>query len=436
MRRVVRAAPNLRGEVQIPPDKSISHRAAILGALAAGESTFENFLASADCLATLDCLRSLGVDLRLEEDGILRVNGRGVEALGEPANVLDCGNSGTTMRLLCGLLAGRPFRSILTGDDSLRSRPMQRVAKPLATMGATVETHSRGTAPLAVHGGTLRAIDYLLPIPSAQVKSAILLAGLQATGLTTVREVSRSRDHTERMLIAMGAEVEIDAGRVSVRGEQGALRPHHMRIPGDVSSAAPWLIAGACHSDAELLLTGVGVNPTRTGVIDVLRAMGAQVDVLEERNQGGEPVADLRVASSRLRGVEVSGELIPRAVDELPLIALAATQAEGRTVVRDAGDLKVKESDRLAETARILSTLGARISATADGWVIEGPSRLQGATIETLGDHRLAVLAALAGSLAGGETAVEGAECVDVSYPGFWSVLEQTPTVERARRVG
>lgn len=422
MARTIAGSPRLRGEIKVPPDKSISHRAAILGALAEGPSSFENFLAGADCLSTISCLRALGVSTSLDDAGVLRVDGKGVDRLIEPDDVLDCGNSGTTMRLLSGVLAGRPFRSVLTGDESLRERPMRRIADPLSQMGASVETTSAGTAPLTISGGDLRPLAYQSPVASAQVKSAVLLAGLQTDGQTSVTEPYRSRDHTERMLTSMGAQLTVSGTTVAVTG--GSLRPLTMRIPGDMSSAAPWITAAVCHPDAELLLTGVGLNPTRTGLVAILRSMGADIEILEERTQAGEPVADLRVSSSQLAATNVTAEQVPAALDELSLVAIAATQSSGRTTVSGAAELMVKETDRAAATARILRAMGAEIEVTTDGWVIDGPTRLRGAKVRAEGDHRMAFLIGVAALLAEGETTIEDPDCVDVSYPRFWENLK------------
>jgi 3-phosphoshikimate 1-carboxyvinyltransferase len=421
--RTIGGSSRLRGEIKVPPDKSISHRAAILAALATGRSSFENFLASADCLTTISCLRNLGVSLSLDDSGVLTVDGRGAESLVEPSDVLDCGNSGTTMRLLSGVLAGRPFRSVLTGDDSLRARPMRRIADPLGQMGAVVGTTSSGTAPLTISGGALRPIAYRSPVASAQVKSAVLLAGLQTEGQTSVTEPYRSRDHTERMLVAMGGDLKISGTTVALSGGSG-LSPLTMRIPGDMSSAAPWIAAAVCHPEAEVLLTGVGMNPTRAGLLEILRSMGADIEVLEERTLAGEPVADLRVSSSRLRSTAVTPEQVPAALDELSLVALAASQASGTTRVSGAAELMVKESDRASATARILREMGADIETTADGWLINGPTRLHGAAVSAGGDHRMAFLIGIAALLAEGETTIEDPARVEVSYPRFWEDLE------------
>lgn len=426
MQQRLRGAVEVAGRLDIPPDKSISHRAAIFGAIAEGESTFSNFLDGADCLSTVACLRALGVDLAVDDDGTLRVRGGGFDGLREPADVLDCDNSGTTMRLLSGLLAGRPFHSILSGDPSLRARPMRRIAEPLGLMGATIGTTVAGTAPLSIRGGALHGITWESRVASAQVKTALLLAGMQAEGTTVIAEPAVSRDHSERMLGAMGADVIFEKGQTMRTSISRATRlgPLQMRIPGDFSSAAPWIVAAACHPESDLLLTGVGLNPTRTGLLDALRAMGASVEVLEERSQGGEPVGDLRVQSARMEGVEVGAELVARAIDELPLLALAATQANGRTLVSGAGELKVKESDRVETTAAVLRALGADIETREDGWKIEGATRLRGNEVSTFGDHRIAFLAGVSALLAEEETVIDGGECAMVSYPSFWQDLE------------
>ncbi len=424
MRATVRPLPSFRGEMRVPGDKSISHRAAILGSLGDGRTVARGFLSSADTDATLRCLAALGVHWTLEGD-VLTVDGVGLSGFREPADVLDCGNSGTTMRVLAGALAGQPFLSVLTGDASLRSRPMERVATPLRSMGATVLTREGGLAPLVILGGALRPITYRLPVASAQVKSAILLAGLFTEGVTVVEEPAPSRDHTERMLAAMGADIRREENALSVSGMSGGLAPLDLTVPGDLSAAAFWMVLAACAPDAEVRLPAVGVNPTRTGIIDALEAMGACVEVSEERLSGGEPVADIVVRSSRLRGASFGGDLIPRLQDEIPALAVAAVFARGRTEVRDAAELRVKESDRIAMLAGGLRAMGARIEELSDGFVIEGTGRLRGARVESHGDHRLAMAFAVAGLLAEGETAIEGAESVAVSYPGFWDDIDR-----------
>lgn len=425
--RTVRCPSVLRGTIRLPGDKSISHRAVMFGALAEGETRIENFLFGADCLATVACMRALGVEAVVEdapEGRVLVVHGVGLDGLREPEDVLNCGNSGTTMRLLAGLLAGQPFLSVLTGDASLRSRPMARVLDPLRAMGAHVHGRDSGRlAPLVLGGSPLTGTQHRLTVASAQVKSALVLAGLFAEGETWVQEPANSRDHTEAMLAAMGAPLTSDGTVVRVRRPERPLRPLRLRVPGDISAAAFWLVAGACHPDAEVEVLGVGLNPTRAGVIEALRAMGAVLAIRNQRIEGGEAVGDVVVRSSQLRGTVLEGALIPRAIDEIPVLALAACVAEGDTIVRDAAELRVKETDRIATTAAELGALGARIETTADGMRIRGGARLRGARCHSRGDHRLAMTLAVAGLLAAGETVIEGAGAVDVSYPAFWQDL-------------
>ncbi len=431
----VRRPDTLRGTIAVPGDKSITHRALVLNALAHGEARIERMLDAADTRSTLACLRALGVRIEQPEPGVVAVHGRGRAALSEPDDVLDCGNSGTTMRLLTGVLAGLPMLAVLTGDGSLRRRPMDRVVRPLTAMGADVTARGGGTLPpLVVRGGPLRGVRIETPVASAQVKSALLLAGLAADGPTTVVEPARSRDHTERLLGAMGARIEVDGTAVTVTPPDGDLSPVDVTVPGDVSTAAVWIVAATLHPDAELLLTGVGVNPTRTGLLDILREMGADIELLEQRTSGGEPVADLLVRSAELHGVEVSGELVPRAIDELPLVALAGVLADGQTVIRDAAELRVKESDRITTMAAVLRAFGARVEERPDGIAVEGGGRLHGARIGSSGDHRLAMMGAVAGLLADGETVIEGAEAVSVSYPEFWTDLGRVGATSEAVR--
>lgn len=419
----------LYGRVRVPGDKSISHRLAMLAAVADGESEIEGFLEAADCLSTLACLNRLGVRTRLE-GGRLRVSGRGLRGLEEPADVLDAGNSGTTMRLLAGILAGQPFFSVLTGDDSLRRRPMDRIVRPLTAMGAQIMGRVGDRfAPLAVRGGDLRAICYRSPVASAQVKSAVLLAGLYADGPTTVVEPAPSRDHTERLLRGLGVHVET---RVDAEGGFAAqvtpptrIPPIRARVPGDFSSAAFWVAAAVVHPDAEVTVEGVGLNPTRTGFLEVLDLMGADVRAEVMGEAAGEPVGTVVARSSKLRAAEVRGSLIPRLIDELPLVALVACFAEGTTVIGDAAELRVKESDRLAGVADGLTRLGVAVREEPDGLVITGPAGLAGAELDARGDHRLAMSWAVAALVASGETRVVGAETVAVSYPGFWETLAE-----------
>jgi len=425
VQRVVRSARTVRGAIVAPGDKSISHRAAILNAIAGGEATVQGFQRAADCMATLRCLRALGVDWRWQDESTLSIHGRGRHALREPGRVLDCRNSGTTIRLLAGLLAPQPFFSVLSGDRSLLSRPMARVIQPLRLLGADISGREGDTlAPLAIRGSPLRGVRYRMRVPSAQVKSALILAALHASGETVLELTASSRDHTERMLAAMGAEVRSVGSTLHLAPLARDLSPISLRVPGDISAAAAWLVLGACHPDAELRLEGVGVNPTRTGVLDILRLMEADVTIEDERMWGPEPVADLTVRSSRLRGTVIEGELVPRAIDELPLIALAACFATGETVIRDAAELRVKESDRIRATALELRRLGADIRELPDGLHIRPSGRLRGAAVSSHGDHRLAIMLALAGVLSRGETAVRNAGVVAVSYPGFWRDLD------------
>ncbi len=418
----VRRPRQLRGTIEIPGDKSITHRALIFNALASGDARIDRFLDAADTRSTLACLRALGVQIEEPAPGQLIVRGRGRGGLSEPDDVLDCGNSGTTMRLLAGALAGLPMFTILTGDGSLRQRPMARIVRPLTAMGADVTGRADGTLPpLAVRGGPLRGGARLeIPVASAQVKSALLLAGLAADGPTTVVEPARSRDHTERMLGAMGATLAVDGATVTLTPPRGELAAVDVTVPGDISTAAAWIVAATLHPDAELVLTGVGVNPSRTGLLDILRTMGADIELLEERTSGGEPVADLVVRSAQLHGVEVGGELVPRAIDELPLVALAGALAEGETVIRDAAELRVKESDRVATTTSLLRAFGVNIEERPDGMVVKGGARLRSARVGSSGDHRLAMLGAVAGLLSDGETVIEDTTAVEVSYPEFW----------------
>jgi 3-phosphoshikimate 1-carboxyvinyltransferase len=433
VQRQVRPARTLRGTIVPPGDKSISHRAAIFNAIADGQALVHGFQRAADCQATLRCLRGLGVQSSWQTDApgdetTLVIHGRGRHGLSESDRVLDCGNSGTTMRLLAGLLAPQPFFSVLSGDRSLRSRPMARVIQPLRRMAADIHGREADTRPpLAVRGTPLKGIRYRLPVASAQVKSALILAALYADGETVLEEPAPSRDHSERMLQAMGADIRFGDGIVSVKPLARDLRPLPLRVPNDISAAAPWLVLAACHPDAHLRLEGVGVNPTRTGVLDALRLMDADITLEAEpppQAEGPELVAGITVRSSQLRGAVIEGDLVPRAIDELPLIALAACFAHGETVIRDAAELRVKESDRIRVTARELRRLGADIQELPDGLRIRPVGGLRGATVSSHGDHRLAVMLGLAGALARGRTVVRNAGAVAVSYPWFWRDLD------------
>ena len=431
MKRSVSPARELSGDISPPADKSVSHRAAILNSLAAGGATIDNYSEGQDCRSTLRCLRALGVSAErvAPEDSPtgtaqLRLASPGLEGLTEPGDVLNAENSGTTMRFIMGLLASTPFVSVVNGDRSLRSRPMARIVQPLRQMGAEVMGRGGGSlAPLTIKGGELKGMEYTMPVASAQVKSSLILASLFASGETALRQPALSRDHTERMLGAMGASL-IEDGLTLVVKPGAQLKPLDVKVSGDISSAAFWLVAGAVHPNARVKLTNVGVNPSRAEVLEILKQMGASITLENPRVEGGEPVADIYVESGALHGVEISGDQIPIAQDEIPALALAACFAQGNTVIRDAQELRVKESDRISATARELTRLGAKIEELPDGMIIEGTGSLKGGTCRSHGDHRLAMTLGVAGLLAENEVVITGAEVVDVSYPGFWQDLE------------
>jgi 3-phosphoshikimate 1-carboxyvinyltransferase len=414
--------------VRVPGDKSISHRALLFGAIAEGETLIEGLLPAEDPLSTAACLRAMGVTVSpITAGDVVRVQGVGLDGLQEPESILDCGNSGTTMRLMLGLLAGRAGRHfVLTGDGSLRRRPMRRVAGPLSGMGAEIHGRQDGNlAPLAVQGRRLHGATIRTPVASAQVKSALLLAALTAEGPTTVIEPAHSRDHSERMLRAFGADLSVagPAGtEVTVR-PGAVLRGQPVTVPGDISSAAFWLVAGAITPGADVTVENVGLNPSRTGILEVLEAMGARIEVLERRDVAGEPVGDLRVSHSPLRPFQIGGHLIPRLVDEIPVLAVAACCAEGTSRIVDAEELRVKETDRLAVMARQLGAMGARIEEHADGLTIEGATALRGTEVDSETDHRVAMSLAVAALVASGETRLHQPEAAAVSYPGFWDDL-------------
>lgn len=429
MRQTVRPTPRLEGEVKLPGDKSISQRAILLNSIAAGTAHVSNLCEGDDRTSILGCMRGLGVEIVERQDGsrngpgeFFEVRGRGRDGLVEPSNVLDAGNSGTAARLVTGLLAAQPFFSVLTGDESLLSRPMDRVIQPLRQMGADIRGRAGDSlGPLAVRGGGLTGIDFAQPVASAQVKSSLLIAGLHADGETTVRQPAMSRDHTERMMSAMGANIEVNGLGVTVGRSE--LQPVDISVPGDISGSAFWLVAGAIHPNAEIRLSGVGINPTRSGVLEVLNRMGASISVENVREENDEPVADIVTRSSDLQGVEIGGDLVPLVVDELPVLAVAASQASGTTVISDAAELRVKESDRISATVDGLARLGADVEEREDGMTIRGGGRLSGTTVSSYGDHRIAMSMAVAGLCAQGETTVDGAEAAGVSYPGFWDTL-------------
>jgi 3-phosphoshikimate 1-carboxyvinyltransferase len=420
MKMRVRPPKRLGGRVEVPGDKSISHRAALMGAIASGRTEITGFLEGEDCLHTLKALEKLGAAVTRKGPGHYLVDGVGPGGFHEADDVIDCGNSGTMARLLLGVLAGQPFWTFLTGDDSMRSRPMKRVADPLSSMGATfVGRQGASRLPLGVRGARpLRALSYVSPVASAQVKTALLLAGLWADGPVSVTEPTRSRDHTERMLGGFGARLSVDDRTVTLT--PGAeLRGQGVAVPGDISSAAFLLVAGTIAAGAEITVSGVGVNETRAGLLDALESMGAPVGRSRPLMAAGEPVADLTVRYSTLRGTTIGGSMIPRLVDEVPVLALAACLAEGRTRITDAAELRVKESDRIRSTAAQLAKLGARVTETPDGLEIEGVTRLRGARVQSGGDHRMAMALVVAGLVAEGETIVEDTDCIGTSFPGF-----------------
>lgn len=430
MIQTVPQAASLRGTVSLPADKSISHRSALLSALGTGTSRIFNYPDSADPQSTLECLRALGIAAARNDDGVLEVEGRGLSGLRPPSEPIDCGNSGTTMRLLAGILAGQRFGSVLTGDESLRQRPMERIADPLTAMGARVSLVD-GHAPIRIRAtqSGLDPIEYRLPVASAQVKSCVLLAGLYARGQTVVLEPTPSRDHTERML---GLEVEEVGGvRRLVVDEGHTIPATTWTVPGDFSGAAFFLVAGALVPDSEVRLEDVGLNPSRTALLEVLRGMGADITVESERVQGAEPVGDVTVRTSELTGVDVGGRLIPNLIDEIPVLAVAAACAEGRTEISDAQELRVKETDRLHAMTENLTALGAEVQEREDGLIIDGNGpNLLGASVRSFDDHRIAMAMGVAGLVAHGTTTIRDAECARVSFPGFWDEIERLASFE------
>ncbi len=415
----------LTGQCRVPGDKSVSHRAVMFASIAKGTSRVHNFLDGGDCRATVSVMQQLGVQIEVESPTELVVHGRGLDGLQEPTDFLDCGNSGTTIRLLTGLLAGQKFTSFVTGTEQIRRRPMGRIVQPLRMMGANITgRQDGGYAPLGISPSGLRGIEYDMPVASAQVKSCVLLAGLYASGLTVARQPGPARDHTERMLKAMGAPISAYGNVIHSERPPQPLQASDVIVPGDISSAAFLLAAAAIVPESRITIAGVGVNPTRTGIVDALVEMGAQVELHNEREESGEPVADVEVRYSDLRGNTFSGEQIVTMIDELPVLAVAATQANGTTIVRDAGELRVKETDRIATTVSELRKLGAQIEPTEDGFIVEGPTRLLGGPVEAHDDHRLAMALTVAGMVAQGETTVYGAEVTADSFPGFEGTLE------------
>ena len=425
MKLVLEKVNKLKGNIFVPGDKSISHRSLILGSIAQGETRIYNFLNSLDCLSTLVCMRALGVEIELGKDNSVRVKGKGLYGLEEPKDILDVGNSGTTIRLLAGLLSGQNFHSVLNGDNSIRKRPMKRVVEPLRLMGANIWGREGGyLTPLSIKGSKLNSLHYTLPVASAQVKSALLLAGLYAKGETVIKEPLSTRDHTERMLAIMQADINIFSPEIKIRSGR-ELKGTDIFIPGDISSAAYFIIAASILKGSQIIIKQVGVNPTRVGIIEMLNKMGAKIDILNYQIKSNEPQADLKIEYSELKGVKIRKENVPFLIDELPLIAVAATQAQGKTVVSGAKELRVKETDRIKAIVSELKKMSADIEEKEDGFVVVGPSKLKGAVCESYNDHRIAMSLAVAALLAEGETIIKNSECIDISFPGFEKTLQK-----------
>ena len=412
----------LKGEITVPGDKSISHRGIMLGALANGTTSITNFLKGADCLSTISCFQKMGIEIEETENEIL-VHGKGLHGLSAPKEILDAGNSGTTTRLISGILAGQNFSCDLTGDTSIQKRPMKRIMTPLSMMGADITSvHNNGCAPLHIKGAPLKGISYQSPVASAQVKSCVLFAGLYADGKTSVTEPFLSRNHSELMLSSFGASVQTCGTTATIEPEP-VLTAQKVEVPGDISSAAYFIAAGLLIPGSELLIKNVGINPTRDGILRVCRQMGANLELLNTRTQCGEPVADILVKHSELNGTVIEGDLIPTLIDELPVIAVMAACANGETIIRNAEELKVKESNRLEIIVHHLSEMGCDITGTEDGMIIRGGKPLHGAVLDSHLDHRIAMSFAVAGLVADGETEITNADCVNISYPGFYRDL-------------
>ena len=421
---------SLRGEITSPGDKSVSHRAVIFNALSnTNTAKITNFSPGADCSSTEHIMKSLGVEITRKLGGgadgdTLTVKGVGLEGLVEPDDILDAGNSGTTTRLMSGVLAGQDFVSVLTGDQSLKNRPMGRVVNPLTTMGAKISGRANNTlAPLVFHGGSLRGINYNMPVASAQLKSCLLLAGLRADGITNLSQPAESRDHTERMLSAMGAVLKKEGLDLILQPSE--LETIDVEVPGDISSAAFWMIAAVCHPDAELLIRNVGVNPTRSGIIIALKKMNAQLKLMDERQVAGEPVADVLVRTSDLKGIELSGDTVPLLIDEIPVIAVAAAVADGETVIKDAQELRVKESDRIESSISWLRAAGINAEGTSDGMIISGNQKINGGSFQSYDDHRLAMSLGIAGLISEQPITISDPDVASISYPGFWGTVKE-----------
>lgn len=412
---VIQKIKKAAGQIKVPGDKSISHRAVMLGSLANGVTEISGFLKGADCLSTIDCFRKMGIDIDINGENVT-VHGNGLRGLKKPDEMLYTGNSGTTTRLLCGILAGQNFDTSITGDASIQKRPMGRVVKPLSMMGAKIENEY---CPLYITGTKLHGIDYKMPVASAQVKTAIILAGLYADGETVIHEIEKSRDHTELMLSAMGADLTVDNLDITVKPTND-LTAVNVDVPSDISSAAFFLVLGAIMPNSQITVTNVGINPTRTGIIDVLKDMGADITLENVHTSAGETVADITVRSSSLKGTTVGGDIIPRLIDELPIIAVAAVFANGQTVIKDAQELKVKETNRIRAVVDEFNKCGIDITETDDGMIINGGKSIHGADFKTYGDHRMAMSLTVLAQLADGESTLDDSDCACVSYPTFF----------------
>jgi 3-phosphoshikimate 1-carboxyvinyltransferase len=422
MNKTIKSKSALSGTIKIPGDKSISHRSVMFGSLAKGDTEITGFLMGDDCLSTISCFRKLGIDIEVNGEKVI-VHGKGLNGLTAPAELLDVGNSGTTIRLISGILSAQNFDCTLNGDASIQKRPMKRIINPLSQMGADIESTNDGFAPLTIHGKKLHSMEYTMPVASAQVKSSIILASLFADGTTVINEPVASRDHTEIMLNYFGADIKKDGDKI-ICTPVDELYAKPLTVPGDISSAAFFMVAGLIIPDSHIIIENVGINPTRTGIIDALKAMGGYVNILNERSSGGELVGDIEVKTSKLKATTLEGDIIPRMIDEIPVFAVAALCAEGTTIVKNAEELKVKESNRIATMGAELGKMGVVITETEDGMIIEGNQKLKGAVVDSHLDHRVAMSCAVAALAAEGETTITDADCVGISFPNFYELLE------------
>ena len=426
MEMVIGKSSQIQGELNLPGDKSISHRSVIFNSIAKGTAEITNISLGQDCISTINIMRSMGVEVNLDEQDLNTVTIKGVGRTGlqEPNIVLDAGNSGTTMRLISGLLSTQPFFSVLTGDDSLRSRPMGRIISPLKQMGANINGRDGNTkAPFAIQGSLLQGIEYTMPVASAQLKSCLILAAINSIGETILHQPALSRDHTEKMLGNMGVDIHNEGLQLTIQPFNGEFQSTDVNVPADISSAAFWIVAGLCHKQGKITLKNVGINPSRSGILDVMSAMGGNITIKNSTIVAGEEVGDIVVESSELVGVEIGGDIIPRLIDEIPIIALAACFAKGKTIIRDASDARNKESDRLSITASELTKFGADIQELDDGIIVNGVGSLNGTTCESFDDHRIAMMEAIAAILSKGQTTIKNSDCVAISYPMFWDDL-------------